>query len=81
MEEQGIGGGTATSTNQPITNTVLKKPAQEKPKLKADPNNPTWPEYWQAIQNIPSNAEKIKAGELTEDAMKEYWEKKYGVKK
>ena len=83
MQEKGIGGGTATSTNQPITDTVLKKPAQEKsnPEAEADPNNPTWPEYWQAIQNVPSNAKKIKAGELTEDAMKEYWEKKYGGKK
>jgi hypothetical protein len=83
MKEQGIGGGTATSTNQPITDTVLKKPAQKtsNPEPKVDPNNPTWPEYWQAIQDIPQNAKKIEAGELTEEQMKKYWEKKYGGKK
>lgn len=83
MQEKGIGGGTATSTNQPITDTVLKKPSQEKsiPEPKVDPNNPTWPEYWQAIQDVPQNAKKIEAGELTEEQMKKHWEKKYGGKK
>ena len=36
MQEKGIGGGTATSTNQPITDTVLKKPAQEKSNPEAE---------------------------------------------
>ena len=70
----------SVAADKPITDTVLKKPAQDKSTPEADPNNPTWQEFWQGIQNVPKNAEKIKAGELTEEQMKKYWEKQYGGK-
>lgn len=70
----------SVAADKPITDTVLKNPAQEKSTPEADPNNPTWQEFWQGIQNVPKNAKKIKAGELTEEQMKKYWEKQYGGK-